>query len=68
MKLEARQVAILRHPETGVLVGKLYVWENGDADPLWSNNEVAGAIAVPLPGENLDWADWTRSGSTKPPK
>lgn len=59
MKLEARQVAILRNPKTGDVVGKLYLWETGEADPMWFNDVVAEAIVDPLPSEDPDWANWT---------
>lgn len=57
-KLEAKQVAILRHPETNTPVGKLYVWETGEVDPMWFDAELLGAVAEPLTGENPDWANW----------
>ena len=49
MKLEARQVAILRHPKTGAKVGKLYLWETGPID---------NAVVEPLSNEDLSLTDW----------
>ena len=59
MKSEAKLVAILRHPKTGVIVGNLYLWESGEADPMWFDKEVLNAIVDPLPGESSDWANWS---------
>lgn len=59
MKLEARLVATLRHLKTGDIVGNLYLWETGVADPMWLGEEVLDAIADPLPGESLHWANWS---------
>ena len=56
MKLEAKQVAILRHPETDTPVGKLYLWETGEVDPMWFDAEILDAIAYPLPNESPNWA------------
>lgn len=64
--LEARQIAILRHPKTGQPVGKLYLWETGEADPMWFGDEVLNAIADPLPGESQDWANWHLAGTSGP--
>lgn len=58
MKLEAKQVALLRHPKTWAMVGKLYVWDTGEADPMWFAEELPDAIAEPLPGESACWARW----------
>ena len=58
MKLEAKQVAILRHPETKTVVGKLYLWETGAADPMWLNEEFSNPVIEPLPGERLSWTSW----------
>lgn len=58
MKSEARQVAVLRHSKTGVLVGRLYLWDTGEAIPMWLNEEISNAIADPLPGECPHWAKW----------
>lgn len=66
MKLEAKQVAILRNPTTGDVVGKLYLWETGEADPMWLNEVVTNAIAEPLPSEDPDWMNWTLGGHTEP--
>ena len=66
MKSEARQVAILRHPQSLLPVGKLYLWNTGEVDPLWLGDEVADAIAEPLPCESNVWANWTLGLSTVP--
>jgi len=65
MKREASQVAILRHPQTLAIVGKLYLWESGEVDPMWTDEEVQDAIAEPLPGESLVWANWKLDGSSE---
>ena len=65
-KLEAKQVALLRHPNTREVVGKLYHWESGGADPMWTDEEVLDAIAEPLPGESSEWANWTLGGPSEP--
>lgn len=66
MKLEANQVAILRHPKTGALVGKLYLWETGEVDPMWTDEEILHATADPLPGESPTWVNWKLDGSSLP--
>ena len=62
MKLEAKQVAILRHPETNTPVGKLYLRETGEGDPMWFNAECLNAVAEPLAGESPDWSNWKLVG------
>ncbi len=57
-RFEAHQVALLKHPKSGELVGRLYLWENGEVDPMWFGEEVIDAIADPLPGESPNWASW----------
>ena len=59
MRLEAKQVAILRNPVTHEIVGRLYLWESGEVDSMWFDAELADAIVEPLAGENPDWANWT---------
>jgi hypothetical protein len=66
MKLEAKHVAFLRHPESGTVIGKLYLWECGEAEPMWLGEEVSEFIVDPLPGECSDWANWTAERSSKP--
>lgn len=68
MKQEASQVAILRHPRTAKVVGKLYLWETGEVDPMWIDDEILDAIAEPLPGESFKWANWKLDGSSEPEK
>lgn len=65
MKLEAKQVAVLRHPRTWAIVGKLYVWDTGEADPMWFDEELTDAIADPLPGESSRWAKWKLDDSSE---
>jgi len=66
MKNEARQVAILLDPETGRIVGKLYLWETGEADPMWIKEEVLDVIVEPLPSENPKWENWTLADPAQP--
>jgi len=65
-KLEAKQVAILRHPKTSEIVGRLYLWETGEVDPMWLKEEVVTAIAEPLPGESDRWINWSLAGTPRP--
>lgn len=58
MKREARQVAILLHPETNSPVGKLYLWETGEVDPMWLDGEISNPVVKPMAGESLNWASW----------
>lgn len=58
MKTEARKIAVLRHPKSGVIVGDLYLWNTGEAGPLWKTEEVLDAISEPCSGESPDWAKW----------
>lgn len=62
--LEAKQVAILRNPVTREIVGKLYLWETGEVDPMWFDAELLDAVAEPLTGESSDWASWKLDGSS----
>lgn len=64
MKLEARQVAILRHPKNNTPVGKLYLWGTGEVDPMWFDAELLDAVPDPLPGESPNWARWKLDGSS----
>lgn len=65
MRLEAKQVAILRNPVTHEMVGRLYLCESGEVDPMWFDTELADAIVEPLAGENPDWANWTMGHNTE---
>ena len=62
MKLEARQVAVLLHQDSKAPVGKLYLWQSGEADPMWFDEEFLDAIVEPLPDESCEWAKWKLGG------
>ncbi len=64
MKLEAKQVAILRNPVTHETVGKLYLWETGEVDPMWFDEEILDAVAEPLAGESPNWTKWKLDGDS----
>jgi len=58
MKNEARVVAILKHPRTHNIVGSLYLWNTGEADPMWIDDEILSATAEPTEGESESWSNW----------
>jgi len=58
MKSEAKLIALLRHPTTHVVVGRLYLWESGETDPMWIEDEFLDAVAEPIAGEIDSWSDW----------
>jgi len=45
---------------------KLYLWETGEVDPMWIDDEALDAITEPLPGESFKWANWKLDESSEP--
>lgn len=64
-KEEARLVARLVEPRNGIVVGLLYLWETGDAEPMWFNGEMQDAVSEPILDEDFVWSQWKLGSPNK---